>query len=332
MTNDNGSIVRTATVLRRALAMMLWFLAAAGAARAGEIAFVRDGRLYTIAPDGSGELLVPGAPDGAELPQWSPAGGEVAYVSITPRLSTDTSVIRGLPGWIFALVVVPVDPPGPARELLRVGLAERDWSWQAREVKWSDDGTWVGFSAASGEFFEEESVWIAPLGDGPARRYGGRWWGAGFEPAARRPSWVTPDGRRLVSRNVNGLDELFVVTEADTVGRQLTRSGAVRDTGIINEYGSADISGVWSPDFARVLFRPFTVAGDYLHGPLMAVDPDGSGQQLLGDDCGYLDEFPTAWSPDLRRLAFEVEGELFVTDFESPPRRLGVGAQPDWRR
>lgn len=312
--------------------LLLVLLGAAGAAGAGEIAFVRDGRLYTIEPDGSGELLAPGAPAGVELPQWSPDGSSIACVRVEPRPATDSVDIGGLPGWLFALVVVPVDPPGPARELGRVGLAGRDWGWQAREVKWSDDGTLVGFSAASGEFFENESVWVAPVGDGPVRRFGGRWWGAGFEPAQRRPLTVTPDGRRLVSRPVDGLDELFVITGDDTVGRQLTRSGAVRDTGIVSEYGSADISGVWSPDFARVLFRPFTIAGDYLHGPLMAVNPDGTGQQLLGDDCGYLDEFPQSWSPDYRRLAFEIEGEMFITDFATPPRRLGAGTQPDWRR
>jgi hypothetical protein len=353
----------------------------AGAAAAGSIVYVNEGRLWTIEPDGSGQALLPGAPDQVLLPVWSPDGSSIACVRAEPRfalgnsgdspevsatchpeepddegspefgeesgrgdssacglgmtqrdgLACDSTGISGLPGVIFSLVVVPFDPPGPARELGRIGLVDVQWGWEVREVAWSKDGSRVGFTAAGGEFYGDETTLVVSVAGGGVEFLSGRYYGDSFELARPMPGRVAPDGRRLVSRSVKGLDELFVVTDKDTTGRQVTHSERVRDTTVTSEWGSADIDGVWSPDYKRILFRPFTVADDFEHGPLLAVNPNGRDQQLLGDDGGLLGDYPQSWSPGCSRLVYEVDGSVFITDFRAAPQMLCAGSQPDWR-
>jgi Tol biopolymer transport system component len=318
------------STLRTALAVLVL----CGAALAGSIVYVNEGRLWTIEPDGTRmhTLAIDSAPPEPVLPTWSPDGRQIAFGWLEQLPLTDTTDMGGLPGWILCFYVCGADSAGACRELYRAGMTEDGWGVELGRVEWSQDGREVGFVVYSDELYTTQRTYVVRLADDSVRVNEGVDFGAEFIPARPGLSDSLPDGRKLRSRNVRGLDELFVVASKNPKGRQVTHSSAVRDTSVVSEWGSADNYGVWSPDGKRILFRPLTVAADFMHGPLLSVNPDGRNQRLLADDGGILGEFPRAWSPDYRRMAFDVSDSIFVTDFKSDRRFLCVGTQPDWNR
>jgi Domain of unknown function DUF11/RTX calcium-binding nonapeptide repeat (4 copies)/WD40-like Beta Propeller Repeat len=253
---------------------LLTAVAAAGAAvpESGKIAFVNNGGLHTVAPDGSGlsilreSLCAPDRPPPCPFPKglsWSPDAQRLAFV--------------------FGAQLYAFDSRDGSQRLLPTGV---EVSGMTPPV-WSPDGRQLAFLSleVSDGGGTDSDLYVIDVDEGSVRaltRDGRVIDGLAWAPAPQI----------AYSSFVAGPSELFVVDPDGSNRRQLT------DTGL----GGANRWPAWSPRGTEVAFIHL-VGSEYAR--LYAVRPDGSGLRSLSDaavDVGH--GHPPSWSPDGSLLAF----------------------------
>jgi hypothetical protein len=225
---------------------------------------------------------------------------------------------------------------GELRRIARVGLPDTLQDWYVSELEWAKDGRRLMFALTfpyEGGDAMPKTVryqvdyfgdWLRPLSEN------------GLEDSfpLRRKVFdkVSPDGKwRLREVDSDSSGELFVLGWGDTIGRQVTHTARLRDTAITAMWTDGLISGAWSPDGAHILFEPTQDGADLPWGRLFSVNADGTNQMQLSQEEYLVGEFPTGWSPDGKRLVFEDNDSICVTDFTPPVRKIAEGHTPDWR-
>jgi Tol biopolymer transport system component len=297
-------------------------LALPGAAHAaypggnGKIAFVRDGQVWTINPDGTGEAQLTSDASPSADPEWSPDGTRIAY----SRNGTNGSEVRVMnadgsndhrlyappgapeqfaPSWspdgrriAFAQptivccffidwVVTTVDSDGS-----KPGTAFTDQTAATfRDLEWSPRGDELGFTMDHPDVGETDAVLLDLRPSGGLEVLT-------IDPdeTSAAPSWSPDAGRLAVLSDLGVVDyEVWTMNRDGTGREQITNSGA-------KQFGLE-----WSPDGSKLVLSSGEVgcSGDCDAG-LQLMNPDGSGSTMLVDTASS--EISPDWQPAMGAL------------------------------
>ena len=303
------------------------------------IAFIRDGNLYVIDVDGTGETKItnPTQPFVAS-PHWLPDGSRLLF-SFAPPFEESVYVISADGGADLKLAdgYAPVWSPDGERIAFVGGstglslsgesdiyvmnrdgtgvrkLARYGWSdlipqcfWWST-WSWSPDGELIAYDDMAAEH-----IYLATVeGEAEPRSLTG-----GFGP-----TW-SPDGSRIAFSTWRpGWEE---AKAGCTI--QLTNVEGERET----EELTAGESASWSPDGRRIAFLR--------DGDLFVINADGTGERKLADtakDWGLLEDpgyrAEPRWSPDGSRLLASPAGDIVLIDVDDGQARpVASGHDPVW--
>jgi dipeptidyl aminopeptidase/acylaminoacyl peptidase len=263
------------------------------------VVYEQLGRVGVVAPDGSGERLIPIGDDIVVFePAVSPDGRQIAFV--------------GRLGGQWDIFVVNAD--GSARRRLT-----QDAYYNGGPA-WLPDGDSLTFGAPS--LGHPDGVFVVMAADGSGRRELPE---AGTASGAR---W-SPDGTRVAFYGYGERPPGIYTMDSDGAG--VARIDLVCD--IPAGVDCSDSDPRWSPDGAFIAFRRSVGGGNHSAGIMRA---DGSESRILHPD---MDTGVPAWSPDGERVAVTrwhpLEGYsiYIVTVATGDTLRLPVDAfVSDWAR
>jgi Tol biopolymer transport system component len=263
----------------------------------GQLAFVRDGRIYRVNSDGSGLVRLTDGPSDAQ-PSWSPDGRRIAF---TRRLGT---TLRS------DLYIMDSDGSNTVRRLA-------GGAFLGAGTTWSPDGKHIAFDCFPNTGSVEICV-ISADGDGTGATAIER---TGYDG---QPAW-SPDGSRIAFVS----DWAFYDFALDIFVMTLDSGSVTQLTDGQGDVGFFDPA--WSPDgrkLAVVSRGPAYDAG----GPtkLLLLNGDGSGGTTLTTT--RVASGP-AWSPDGHTIAFGTLLGIEWISADGSQRGLIVaeGSSPSWR-
>ncbi|HET8635042.1 MAG TPA: PKD domain-containing protein [Gemmatimonadales bacterium] len=268
--------------------------------QAGQIAFVRDGKIYRANTDGTGLVQLSAGPADAN-PAWSSDGSRIAFVRGD-----------GTPG----LYIMDADG---ANLIRRASLRAQD----ARATPtWSPDGEWIAFACFGDGDWDLCKVRAADDGTTPITFFPRR----GYLTDA---AW-SPDGSRIAFiSDWNMFDFWFDawVVSPDGSGPTALRQHTPATPNPDQQYQPA-----WSPDGQRLaLVECPSWSWDTCSSSAIAVmNADGSGLSRLTTTSGLA--HPT-WSPDGQTIAFANGStiEWISSDGSQRGRIIENGTSPAWR-
>jgi Tol biopolymer transport system component len=248
---------------------------------AGQIAFVRDGRIYRVNSDGSGLVQLSAGPDDRG-PAWSPDGSRIAFT----RTSGETT----------GVLIMDADGSNVVQRTTSGGLAATSPSNAA--TTWSPDGKWIAFVCSDAEALGLCKVRADNDGTTPDTVY--HIGPAGpIDQEIYAPTW-SPDGTRIAFISDRAFPDFFYdiwVIAPD--GSELT---ALRTHTALapNPYGQHQPA--WLPDGRRIAHVQCPWAFRFCSSSVITVmNTDGSGAVRLVAASGFA---RPAWSPDGQVIAF----------------------------
>ncbi len=342
---SGASATLFAASLAAAVVLTGWGNARGGSQEMGGIAFLRDGRVWTMRPDGSAQRRLRPKRVAFGEPRWSPSGKRIAFAATRRGLG------KGRSSQHDELFVMNAD-----------GSAARRLTWTRAahtrvfhdNLSWSPDGRRIVFDRND---------------DGPEGIYVIKANGRGKRPLIRahkagwgwpRNSALSPDGRKIALTDGS---HVFVVNAGGGTrprpvarvpgspfdltwspdGRRIAVLGDDADLMVMRRDGSGllnvtrklpewKISGhAWSPDgqtFAVAIQEQFRAPYQ-----IWLVNADGTGKRKL--TTAPRDSWSPVWSPDGKTIAFASErdgnSEIYVMNAEgSDQRRLTNNAADDY--
>jgi PKD repeat protein len=264
--------------------------------QAGQIAFVRDGRIHQANTDGSGLVPLSAGPDDRD-PAWSPDGSRIAF----SRTSGGTT----------GVFIMDADGSNVVRRTTSGG-----------EPTWSPDGEWIAFTCPWAGGYAD--ICKANADDDAATPV------TITQQAARvsEPTW-SPDGARIAFISDWAMfDFWFDVWVVAPDGSQLS---ALRSHTPLTPNPDEQHQPAWSPDGRRMAYLECPWAFHVCSSSVIGVmNADGSGAVRLAAASGYAS--PT-WSPDGQVIAFSSANaiEWVRADGSQRGRIVRDGHSPAWR-
>lgn len=182
-----------------------------------------------------------------------------------------------------------MSPGGTSQHLLARGCCV-DWSPSGQRIAFASDGIY----AIERDGTERRRLAALPRSSDPLSDVclGGPLRSDWCESLAL--DW-SPDGRSVAFNDGRGI----IVAKADGSGARRLTSGD-------------DSLPSWSPDGASLAFSRYVSGDAGSRGfDLFLVDADGTGLRRLTRDRQYT-VVPAAWSPDGRRIAYELESDIWI--------------------
>jgi Tol biopolymer transport system component len=263
-------------------------VAAAPAPINGRIAFQaqvgRDGQVFTIRPDGTGQTQVtdlrtddPGP--GAYEPSWSPDGSRIAFNTAT-RFTAP----------LFTRVnVFTIGSDGS--DLTELPLAVRNFNG---DPSYSPDGKQISFDQDVGRSAggTVHGIFIADADGSDARRLTTSF--ATKEGFDTESQW-SPDGTTIAFTRVKNERKAAIFT-IHTDGSGLTQ---------LTPYKLDAASPDWSPDGSTLAFNSYWDSPGGKAARVFTMRPDGSEMTAItSDEHGTVFSFRPSWSPDGTRVVF----------------------------
>lgn len=284
------------------------------------LVFARQGSLWRSDGSGAAPRQIASLPGGgyAEYPTFSPDGGSVAFVAITPApitatlplpssalyvMSRDGSGLRvawkpaqgllGLPAWAPDGQAIYVaangaqagqSTSGRQLQIVRVDLAtgaQQPLLSDVLDPAISRDGTQLAFLKLSADGYTTSLMVAAPDGSSPREILGGAQFQGLYAPR------FSPDGRRVVVAGVGG-------PTTDAQGNPVNASAPS------------------ALDRLLGLLEPPTAEAHGLPWDLWSINADGTGLRRLasiGEDMPM-----AAFSPDGKQIAVQAAGGMYLMD------------------
>ncbi|MBO0724205.1 MAG: hypothetical protein J2P52_01285 [Blastocatellia bacterium] len=294
-----------------------------------DIAYLRDGDLWVIQVDGTNQRLVAAASEGEAIQDfvWD-AEGDRLYFSIGLRLfevilqsgamasageliapqgATIDGLEMGRDG--KTIIVRTLDANAPAR-LFAVTIGERE----SRELSVDEYNSMI----------EPRPPIIRAIGS----------------------MSVSPDGRRVLFKDVVGNGEELFVADVETGARvKVTNLYELNgfEESVETEGGRRVLAATWSPDSRYIIFNPMqSCSGSGLcYGRLVLVNAWGGPQRQLSSEmmvdlpAEWASEWAAGrageWSNDACLLVYDDGGRIVVADSSGGKRTLAEGNHPRWR-
>ena len=281
------------------------------------IAYLREGDLWVIQSDGTNQRLATAAPEGEAIQDfvWS-ADGDRLYFSTGGRL---IEVI--LQTGNLASAGELIAPPGVAIDSLEMGRDGRtiivrtlDANASARLLALT-----IGERESRGLTVDEYNSMIEPRP--PVIRAIGE-------------MSISPDGRRVLFKDVVGTGEELFVADAETGARvkvtNLYELGGFEESVEI-EGGRRMIGATWSPDSRCIIFNPMQSCSEagLCYGRLFLIDAWGGAQRQLSSE--MMIDLPGEWSNDNNLLVYDDGSRIVVADVNGNLRTLTEGHHPKWQ-
>lgn len=281
------------------------------------IAYLREGDLWVIESDGTNQRPVAAAPEGEAIHDfvWGVDGDRLYYsvgmrlfevVLQTGNLALAGELVASQGAAIDSLemgrdgktiIVRTLDANGSAR-LFAVTIGER----RSRELTVDEYNSMV----------EARPPVVRAIGEMSA----------------------SPDGRRVLFKDVKGDGEELFVADAETGARlQITNlyelDGFEESVG--SDGGRRVIAAAWSPDGRYVIFNPAQSCSEtgLCYGRLFRVDAWGGAQRRLSSE--MMIDLPDEWSNDNKLLVYEDGGRIVIADASGDLKTLAEGYHPKWR-
>jgi dipeptidyl aminopeptidase/acylaminoacyl peptidase len=293
----------------------------------GRIAFVSQGEIVTVAPDGSAQTNLTRHPAADSQPAWSPDGNRIAFTS-TRDGNEEIYVMHADGSGQIRLTSNSWGDSSPAwspngRQIAFVGVPDIDYEVYAMsadgsgqrnltrspaledEPAWSPDGRRIAFISDRYDRDADYDIFtMKPDGSAQNRLR------SGSEASGSAPDW-SPDGRRLVfeeSDEAFGSASQTFVMNADGSGtRNLTRNSVGQDG-----------QPAWSPDGRRVAFQRLTGEEAF---QIYTMDRDGSHQKVLM--ASSEDQDAPDWQPIPNKASAEgVDGAPVLSSVRLRPKRF----------
>jgi len=263
-------------------------------AQAGQLAFVREGRIHLANTDGTGVIAVSAGPNDVE-PTWSPDGLRVAYSQAG--------------GATAGIHVMDADGSNPLRR-----------TTSGVSPAWSPDGQSLAFACNE----RQDGLCVVEV-DGAADPV--LVWPPTPAPRVMFPAW-SPSGSRIsFTSDYNFYDTFFDIFEVAPDGSAFrVQTGGIHRLFVDEFYQSA-----FSPDGQRIAFVACVWSFAYCSSSIVSVmRADGTGLEWLAATSGFAS--PT-WSPDGQVIAFASGDAIEWVRADGSERGLILvdGDSPAWR-
>lgn len=239
---------------------------------ANRIAFTASTEIYSINPDGTGQIQLTNNISSDRFPSWSPDGAQIAFESDRD-------------GGTFNIFRMKADGSE------QVQLTNSSYPVSNYDPAWSPDGQKIAFVTSRSGGSE---IWTMKAdGTNPVRLTVSESYNTGsINPVysvAREPTW-SPDGSKIAfssyrSGNFN-LDIYVMNADGSNQVRLTTHAADDRDP-------------TWSPDGSKIAFSSFR-DGNF---EIYVMNADGTNQVNLTNFAAGNDSQP-AWSPNGSKIAF----------------------------
>jgi TolB protein len=271
----------------------------AHAAPGDVLAFVRDGDIWTMNADGTGQINLTDHPAIDEHPDWSPDGTRIAFISNRSDVPGNTD---------GNLEIFVMNPDGSnIRQVTDTVYPFPGGGYDHYEPDWSPDGTRIAYSWDSPDLSVEvytinvdgtDEILVTDPGDQANK------WGPEY----------TSDGSRLLYTWGFGYltgQDLHTISPNGTGEVNLTPDTPFSD----------ELLGTWSPDGMRIAFVSTRDPGGLglPNEEIYVMQADGSGVIRVTNDTAFDTE--PAWSPDGSTITFSSSrnGAYDLYSIPAPP-------------
>lgn len=281
------------------------------------IAYLYEGDLWVIRCDGTDQRLMAVAPEGETIQDfvWAPDGGRL-YYSIGLQIF-EVNLRNGNLASAGQLIA----RPGIVIDRLEMGRDGKTIVVQALDAD------------ASARLF------VVMIGGSDSRDLTVDEYGSAIK---QRPPFVrglgemsvSPDGRRVVFKDVVGDGEELFVADVET-GARIKVTNLYELSGfeesVETEGGRRMIEATWSPDGRYIIFNPMQSCSEtgLCYGRLFLVDAWGGAQLQLSTE--MMINLPVEWAKDSKLLVYDDGSRIVVADTNGNPRALAEGRNPKWQ-
>jgi Tol biopolymer transport system component len=279
------------------------------------IAYLRDGDLWLMQGDGSNQRLAAAAPEGEVIQDfvWG-ADGDRLYFSTGLRLlevNLETGNLASA-GELIAAQGDAIDSLEMAREGKTIIVRTLDANALSR-------------------------LFAVTIGEKDARELTVDKYISMIEPRppiirALGAMSVSPDGRRVLFKDVTDAGEELFVADTETGARvKITNLHELNgfEESVESDGGRRVIGAAWSPDGHHIIFNPMQSCSDsgLCYGRLVMVDGWGGPQRQLSSE--MMVDLPVEWTND-NYLVFDDGNRIMVAAPDGDLRTLAEGRRPKW--
>jgi len=269
-----------------------------GPAANGRIYFDTAGQIVSANADGSARRTLDVGLANAASPDMSPDGTKFAFSTANPLLLSDSAM------WV-------ADADGS--HVRRISGDLRIDIDPAFNPTWSPDSTQLAFSAFDPATVTEQ-LFVANADGSGVRSLGVPQAGATDRHHWRNPEWSTSGEWIAFADEDPAVDHVLAVIHPDGTGYRRLPISPMAGEGFRGFQ-------LWAPDGSNRLLYALGADGDWQGSAIATYDVDAGVETILSPDRG-IQQHRAAWSPDAKRIAFHLGGQIAVMNADGSNRKV----------